>query len=633
VLSQCGRGDLKYMRRLLQRMWPHRVLVFAAVAAMVVGAVLQLAQPWLTKAAIDECVLRSDRHGVSLIAAKLLAALVLSFCAQAVYTYLTQLLGQRILAGLRVEIYASIQAQPVAYFDSTPVGRSIALLTSDVDALNDLYTTGIVSVLATVASLVGNGVALTVIDHKAALTVLLVFPVIVALTRWFRRRALDSYRRSRAHMAGIAARLQEDLSGAATVRLFRQESARFDLFARQNRLYRDATIDSVIYYAVFYPAIEFVSALATALVLWTSGWAVIRETLTLGGLVAALQYTARVFQPITDLAEKFDLFQAAMAACERIFGVLDRKPECPSPIAPRAVSRAGCRGSIVFERVSFGYSPQTLVVRDLSFEVRPGERVAIVGATGAGKSTIINLLLRFYKPGQGRILLDGSDIAEYDLRQLRRLFGLVLQETYVVAGSVAANIRLNDPSISDDRVLAAIRAVGADRFIDRLPRGLESVLAEGGPTLSAGEKQLLSLARAFAFDRPIMVLDEATSNLDTESEASVRNAVRVLMSGRTTFAIAHRLSTIQDFDKILVLRSGLLHETGDAFPVARRWRRVLQVMAIAARWTSASEWLRPREYRLGRSRSMIVERSFSDEPIQTPDFLFEMGKQMLFSAI
>ena len=563
VLSQYGRGDLHYVRRLLQRMWPHRVLVFAAVAAMFVGAVLQLAQPWLTKAAIDECVLRSDRHGVSVIAAKLLAALVLSFCAQAAYTYLTQILGQRILAGLRVEIYASLQAQPVAYFDSTPVGRSIALLTSDVDALNDLYTTGTVSVLATLASLVGNAVALAVIDRKAALAVLLVFPLIVALTRWFRRRALDSYRRARAHMAGIAARLQEDLSGAATVRLFRQESARFDLFARQNRLYRDANIDSVVYYAVFYPAIEFVAALTAALVLWTAGWAVIREALTLGSLVAALQYTARVFQPIADLAEKFDLFQAAMAACERIFGVLDRKPECPfSPIAPRAVPGAGCRGNIVFERVSFGYSPQMLVLRDLSFEVRPGERVAIVGATGAGKSTIVNLLLRFYKPAQGRILLDGADVAEYDLRQLRKLFGLVLQETYVVPGSVAANVRLNDPSISDDQVRAAIRAVGADRFIDRLPQGLESVLPEGGPTLSAGEKQLLSLARAFAFDRPILVLDEATSNVDTESEASIRNAVRVLMSGRTTLAIAHRLSTIQDMDKILVLRGGMLHETG-----------------------------------------------------------------------
>jgi ATP-binding cassette subfamily B protein len=344
----------------------------------------------------------------------------------------------------------------------------------------------------------------------------------------------------------------------ATVHLFRREARDFTAFDGINRSHRDANVRSIFFYAVFYPAVELVSALASALIIWVGGGWVIQDSLTLGSLVAFLMYAQRFFRPISDMSEKFNVLQGAMASSERIFGVLDTPAQITSPRNP--VSASG--GAIAFEHVTFAYNDGEPVLRDVSFRVEPGERVAIVGATGAGKTTIVSLLLRFYDVQQGRITIDGVDIRDIDLAQLRAVFGLVLQDVHLFSGTIASNVRLGNDDISDDRVRAAIEAVHAKTFVDRLPHGLATPVAERGATLSVGQKQLLSFARALAFDRPVLVLDEATSSVDTETELLIRDALNVLMQGRTTIAIAHRLSTIQGMDRILVFHKGQLRESG-----------------------------------------------------------------------
>jgi ATP-binding cassette subfamily B protein len=380
----------------------------------------------------------------------------------------------------------------------------------------------------------------------------------------------DSYRKVRTWIARINAFLNEHINGMPTVQLFRREAFNFARFDDINARHRDANVDQIFYYAVFYPAIEFVSAIASALIIWYGGGFVLRGSLTLGSLVAFLLYSGRFFRPISDMSEKFNTLQAAMASSERIFQLLDTPVAIQSPnLEPRALSleprvpgrEPRAPGHIVFDDVSFAYAAEP-VLRNVSFDVRPGERVGIVGATGAGKSTLISLLLRFYDVTGGRILIDGIDSRRMDLRELRSLFGLVLQDVHLFSGTIAGNIRLGNEAIDDARVLQAARAVHADQFIEKLPGGYGAPVAERGATLSVGQKQLLSFARALAFDPRVLILDEATSSVDTETELLIRDALRVLMAGRTTLAIAHRLSTIQDMDKILVFHKGKLREAG-----------------------------------------------------------------------
>jgi ATP-binding cassette subfamily B protein len=363
----------------------------------------------------------------------------------------------------------------------------------------------------------------------------------------------------RAWIARINAFLQENITGMATVQLFGREARNFARFREINGRHRDANIASIFYYATFYPAVEVVGALATAIIIWWGGGWVLGGTLTLGSLVAFIQYSQRFFRPISDMSEKFNLLQSAMAASERIFTLLDTPVAVVSPPAP---TRPEWRGHVAFEHVWFAYDGEHHVLRDVSFEVRPGERVGIVGATGAGKSTIINLLLRYYDVSRGRILVDGVDVRDIDLGELRRRFSLVLQDVHIFSGTIGGNVRLGNPEIDDARVRRALEAVHANRFVDPLPQGAATPVAERGATLSTGQKQLLSFARALAFDPKILVLDEATSSIDTDTELLIRDALHVLMAGRTTIAIAHRLSTIQDMDRILVLHKGQLRESG-----------------------------------------------------------------------
>ncbi|HUR50028.1 MAG TPA: ABC transporter ATP-binding protein, partial [Acidimicrobiales bacterium] len=441
---------------------------------------------------------------------------------------------------------------------------------------------------------------LVVMDWRLALVAFAVLPLIVLVTQWFRRHVRDSYRTVRTWIARINAFLQEHITGMSTVQLFRREQRSYERFDEINRAHRDANIESIFYYAVFYPAIEVIGALASALIIWYGGGWTMQGTLTLGALVAFLQYSQRFFRPISDMSEKFNVLQAAMASSERIFTLLDTEVTITSGLGTRdsglvnteiagkaspgasvptnaSFPSAGSRipdpesrvkgearrpGHISFDHVWFAYAGEDYVLRDVSFEVRPGERLGVVGATGAGKSTLINLLLRFYDVSKGRILVDGVDIREMALDDLRAMFSLVLQDVHLFSGTIAANIRLGRTSISDAQVRAAAEAVHADGFIRRLPLGYESAVAERGATLSVGQKQLLSFARALAFDPRILILDEATASVDTETELIIRDALQVLMSGRTTIAIAHRLSTIQDMDNILVLHRGTLRESG-----------------------------------------------------------------------
>jgi ATP-binding cassette subfamily B multidrug efflux pump len=579
--------DARLMRRLLGYLRPYLPRVAVALVAIIAASVLQLAQPYLTKLAIDQYIATGDLRGLDWIAAAFLAILLGSFLLEFVQIWTLQMTGQRIMFDMRMQIYRHLQRLDVQFYDRNPVGRLMTRVTTDVDVLNDLFTSGVVSIFGDVFTLAGIMIVLVIMDWRLALIAFSVLPLIVIVTQWFRRHVRDSYRTVRMWIARINAYLQEHITGMSTVQLFRRERRSFERFDSINRTHREANVDSIFYYAVFYPAIEVIGALASALIIWYGGGWTLESTLTLGSLVAFLQYAQRFFRPISDMSEKFNVLQAAMASSERIFALLDtpvrieskdREAARPagrdsaSPPSHSAIRAPGRPlgpsnvGHIRFENVWFAYNADRaeadLVLRDVSFEVRPGERVGIVGATGAGKSTLINLLLRFYDVTRGRILIDGVDVREWDLAELRGLFSLVLQDVHLFSGTITGNIRLGETHITDERVREAAAAVHADRFIRQLPQGFDAPVAERGATLSVGQKQLLSFARALAFDPRILILDEATSSVDTETELLIRDALHALMAGRTTIAIAHRLSTIQDMDNILVLHKGKLREAG-----------------------------------------------------------------------
>ena len=569
--------DARLMRRLLGYLRPHGRSVGVALATISAGSMLQLVQPWLTKVAIDDHIAPGELDGLDRLALAFLLVLAGSFVLEYVQTWTMQMMGQRIMFDLRMELYRHLQRLDLRFYDRNPVGRLMTRVTSDVDTLNELFTSGVVTVFRDVFLLAGIMIVLLWMDWRLALVTFAVLPAIAWVTHWFRLNARESYRRVRIQIARINAFLQENISGMATVQLFRREGRNFEQFDRINRAHRDANVESIFYYATFYPAIEVLGAVATGLIIWYGGGRVVQETVELGVLIACLQYSQRFFKPISDLSEKFNILQSAMASSERIFALLDTTvdinsppADAPSPVSPPAPARAPAQaafrspgaGRIRFDHVWFAYRDGEYVLRDVSFEVSAGERVGVVGATGAGKTTLINLLMRFYDVDRGRITIDGADIREMPLADLRQRFGLVLQDVYLFSGSVRDNIRLGHGAIGDAEVDAAARSVHADRFIARLADGLDSAVGERGAGLSVGQRQLLSFARALAFAPDVLLLDEATSSVDTDTESLIRDALQVLMAGRTTIAIAHRLSTVQDMDQILVFHKGELREVG-----------------------------------------------------------------------
>ena len=553
--------DSRLMRRLLVYLRPYWRSVLAGLVVIVLTSLLQLVQPWLTKLAIDRYIAQGDLGGVGRVALIFLAVLTGVFALEFAQTWISQTIGQRIMFEMRMAIYGHLQKVDVAYYDRHAVGRLMTRVTSDVDALNDLFSSGVVSVFGDAFMLTGIIGVVLWMDWRLALVTFSVLPLIVWITQWFRRHVRETYREVRGWVARINAFLQENLTGMATVQLFRREPLNFARFDAINRGHRNANAQAIFYYAVFYPAIEGVATLATALIIVVGGGWVGSGTLTLGALVAFLQYAQRFFRPISDMSEKFNLLQAAMASSERIFHLLDTPVTIASPAAPTR-RPGGARGHIRFEHVWFAYKDEDWVLRDVSFEVAPGQRVGIVGATGAGKTTIISLLLRFYDVQRGSIRIDGVDIRELDLADLRSVCGLVLQDVYLFSGTIGDNVRLGRTDIPRAEIERAVAAVHADRFVADLPQGLDTPVGERGASLSVGQKQLLSFARALAVNPTVLVLDEATSSVDTETELLIRDALHVLMAGRTTIAIAHRLSTIQDVDRILVFHRGELREAG-----------------------------------------------------------------------
>ena len=592
--------DARLMRRLLGYLRPHWRSVLLGLLTIIGTSLLQLAQPWLTKVAIDDHIARGDLAGVGRVALAFLAVLAAVFALEFAQTWISQTIGQRIMFEMRMAIYGHLQKVDVAFYDRHAVGRLMTRVTSDVDALNDLFSAGVVAVFGDAFMLAGIVVVVLWMDWRLALVTFSVLPLIVLITQWFRRHVRESYRRVRTWVARINAFLQENLTGMATVQLFRREGRNYERFQAINRGHRDANVEAIFYYAVFYPAIEAVASLAAALIIVAGGYWVGAGTLTIGTLVAFLQYAQRFFRPISDMSEKFNLLQAAMASSERIFGLLDTPVRVVPPALP--VRRpAGARGHIVFDHVWFAYGVEpgadvdavepNWVLRDVSFEVPAGQRVGIVGATGAGKTTIISLLLRFYDVQRGRILVDGVDVRELDLAELRGLCGLVLQDVYLFSGTLAENVRLGRPWLSRAEVEGAVAAVHADRFVAALPEGLDTRLGERGASLSVGQRQLLSFARALAGDPAVLVLDEATSSVDTETELLIRDALHVLMAGRTTIAIAHRLSTIQDVDRILVFHRGELREAGTHQELLAQRGLYERLYQLQYREERASGWL------------------------------------------
>jgi len=591
--------DSRLMKRLLVYLRPYKWQVGIALGSIVLKAGADVLGPYLTKVAIDKYLVKVPGSrspfdsflsnqplvGIAQVAGLYVAALVVSFLLEFLQTYFMQWTGQMAMFDLRKEIFRLLQRMHIGFYDKNPVGRLVTRVTTDVDALNEMFTSGVVSIFEDIFVLAGIVGIMLKMNWKLALITFAVLPLIGYATTIFRDKVRDSYRRIRVAIARINSYLQEHVSGMVVLQLFNREEPAFDKFSEVNSLHMDAFKDAIMAHAVYYPVVEILSSAAIAGVIWFGGNDVLRGIATLGVLVAFMQYAQRFFRPIQDLSEKYNILQSAMAACERIFKMLDTPVEITSPAVTKTPDGPG---RIEFDHVWFAYrmmpaetaetrsarKGETLVpaptlpgepdwiLRDVSFVIEPGETVAIVGHTGAGKTTIISLLMRFYDVQKGAIRIDGVDVKEMDLGDLRRRFGVVLQDPFLFTGTVGGNIRLGTEWIQDEDVEKAAEDVNLADFIRTLPGGFKEEVRERGSTLSTGQKQLISFARALAHNPKILVLDEATSSVDTETEFRVRDALNRMVEGRTSVIIAHRLSTIQRADKIIVMHKGQVREMG-----------------------------------------------------------------------
>jgi len=558
--------DARLMRRLLRYLAPHLWLVAVAILLLALASGLEIVGPWLTKVALDDAIPAGNAQYLKILAAAYLGTIILGFGLQYAQRILTTWLGQRIMYDLRKEIFQKFQALDLRFYDRNPVGRLLTRITSDVETLNELFSSGIVTVFGDIFTLAFIVAAMVRMDWKLALISFSVLPLVAWTAFLFRARIREAYRDIRVRLARINAFLHERFTGMQVVQLFNREDRDAQEHRRINQEYLDAHLRSITYYALFFPVIELFTAVALALILWRGGLSILDGVITVGVVAAFLQYARRFFRPIQDLSEKYNLLQGAMASSERIFKLLDHPVDIREPADPQPLPSPP-QGRIEFRQVWFAYgmddegSPDW-VLKDVTFKIEPGEKIAIVGHTGAGKTTLINLLMRFYDPQKGMILLDDVPIREVSLNRLRQGIGLVLQDVFLFSEDVAYNIRLGSGEIDDARIRGAARRVGADRIVERLEKGYHQPLGERGTSLSVGERQLLSFARALAFDPAILVLDEATSSVDSEIEAQIERATDELMKDRTSLVIAHRLSTIQGVDRILVFHHGRLRETG-----------------------------------------------------------------------
>ncbi len=567
--------DAQLTGRLMRYLRPYRWYVVAALALTIGVTVMEIVVPYLFHVGIDSFILpgfsrqipmHDAVHGLLLVVLVFLGALLGSFALQYLQVRIMQWVGQEIMYDLRKEIFTHLQNLPMSFYDRSPVGRLVTRVTTDVDALNDLFASGVVAMLNDVVLLLAMVAVLFKWHPFLALATLSPLPFMLVLTYFFRNKVRGANRAIRTAIARINAFLQEHLSGMSVVQLFNRERKARKQFEELNRVHMEAYKDAIDAFAFFYPAVEFLSMAGVALLYWIGGVSVIAGTIELGVLVSFMMYAQRFFRPIQDLSEKFNILQSAMAASERIFRLLDAPVTILSPAHPHTLEHP--LGEIEFRNVWFAYTGEAdpkgsdWVLRDVSFRVEPGQTLAIVGHTGAGKTTVIQLLLRFYDVQRGQILLDGVDIRELDLQVLRRMFGIVLQDPFLFTGTLESNVKLGTPGVSRDAAESALREVGLGPFLAAQPQGIETLVTERGSTLSVGQRQLVSFARALAHDPKFLILDEATSSVDTKTEIMIRDAVDRLLKDRTAVVIAHRLSTIQHADRILVFHKGRLREQG-----------------------------------------------------------------------
>ena len=569
--------DRKLMRRLLVYTRPYRALMYGAFALLCVEGALQVVGPLLTRRVIDVAVPTHNMRIVTISTALFFLALLTEFVLSYGQTWLTSLLGQRVMRDLRMEIFEHLQRLSISYFDRNPAGRLITRVTSDVETLNELFTSGVVAGFGDLFTLIAISVAMLIMDWRLALASFAVIPFVVLVSGLFRKGVRETYRDIRVRLARINSFLQERLTGMRIVQLFGQEQREARRFDELNRSHLDAHLKSITVYALYFPAIELLTSIALAILIVAGAARVSANMLTVGTVAAFLQLVRRFFQPLQDLSEKYNILQTAMASSERIFTLLDTMPSVADNAEEVGAANKKTGVEVAFEDVWFAYdlahlakhkpgtereaAPIEWVLKGVSFTARPAETLALVGHTGAGKTTIVNLLMRFYDPQRGRITINGVDIRTMPLQELRSLIGYVQQDIFLFAGDIATNIRLSNP-ISDDEVVRAAAEVGADRIIRGFPQGYGQVLGERGASISVGERQLLSFARAIAANAPLLLLDEATSAVDSEIEAEIHAALSVLVAGRTTIAVAHRLSTIANADMILVLHHGEIAERG-----------------------------------------------------------------------
>lgn len=552
--------DSKLMKRLLGFVKPYKKYVVAAIFMNVVVAALGPLRPYLTKIAIDDYIVNDNYTGLMTISAILFATLIFQAIIQYFLTYYTQLMGQNIIYDLRVKLFAHIQKLALKYFDKTPIGRVVTRVTNDVESLNELFSSGIVMIFSDVFIIIWILIFMFSMEWQLTLVSLSVLPFLIYATFLFRRKVRESYRDVRFQLARLNSYTQEHITGMSIIQLFSKEKNENRKFSEINNSHKTANINSIFYYAIFYPIVEILSSGAIALIIWYGGGNVIQGTMTIGVLFAFIQYTEMFFRPIRDLSEKYNIMQTAMASSERIFKLLDNNTIIKNPAMPKTLDNF--RGNVDFKNVWFAYNNEDYVLKDISFSVKEGETVAIVGATGAGKSSIINLLNRFYDVNKGSILVDGIDLREISKEDLRNHISIVLQDIFLFSGTISSNINLGDSSISKQQIIDAATTVGAHGFISKLPNQYDAEVMEKGATLSVGQKQLISFARALVFNPQILILDEATSSVDTETELLIQKAIEKLLKGRTSIVIAHRLSTIQNSDKIIVLHKGEIKEVG-----------------------------------------------------------------------
>jgi len=552
--------DARLMKRLLTYTRPYRWIIALAVGVLIIIALLQTSMAFITKHGIDEYIMVGKTDGFGLVALAYLGIILFTTIASYTQIYVTMWLGQKVQHDIRMQIFDHLQRLHLGFFDKNPVGRMVTRVTNDVNTLNELFSSGVVNIIGDILMLFFFVGALVWVNWKLALVTFVSLPLLAVATFFFRAKARDAYRAVRLKLARLNAFVQEHITGMSIVQLFGREQGTFDKFDGINIDLRAAHFRSVLYHAVFYPAVEIIGALSVGLLFYYGGRMIGAGTLSYGELVLFVYLVERFFYPIRDLSEKYNILQASMASSERIFKLLDTEPAIASPVEAPPPERFV--GGIDIKNLWFAYNDEDWVLRDVSFSVAPGEKVAIVGATGAGKTSLVSLLFRFYDYQKGSLAIDGREVRDYPLSYLREQIGLVLQDVFIFSGDYARNVRLRNSDISDEAVRKALSRVGFDRFMKGRPEDIFTEVKERGATLSTGQKQLLSFARALAFDPRILILDEATSSVDTEIESLIQKALDELLKGRTSIVIAHRLSTIEKADKIVVLHHGRLREMG-----------------------------------------------------------------------